>query len=177
MSSAGSAVGKSAAAVTRPSAARRQVQPPRAASPARRTPARAARSLSRCDPVASRPCCLRLGLGVTAELTADNMVACQAPPPPPGPPPPPAEKLPELFPNINGTRSAGQVYPNTLIELPEQGRILVHSSASTHQHGFVSTEPKTWSSILTHEIRTVPKFENTRICLPAPNLANNNLRK
>jgi hypothetical protein len=60
----------------------------------------------------------------------------------------------ELFSNINGTLSAGQVYPNTLIEFPEQGRILVHSSASTHQHGFVSTEPQTWSSILTHEIRT-----------------------
>lgn len=75
-------------------------------------------------------------------------------PPAPGPPPPPAEQLPVLFPNVNGTLSAGQVYPNTLIEFPEQGRILVHSSASTHQHGFVSTEPKTWSSILTHEIRT-----------------------
>ena len=46
-----------------------------------------------------------------------------------------------------------KVYPNTLIELPEQGRILVHSSASSHQHGLVSPEPQTWSSILTHEIR------------------------
>jgi hypothetical protein len=79
-----------------------------------------------------------------------------SPPPPPGPPLPPsphAQQLPELFPNINGTPSAGQVYPNTLIELPEQGRILVHSSASTHQHGLISPEPRTYSSILTHEMR------------------------
>eukprot|EP01043_Picozoa_sp_COSAG02_P044579 COSAG02_NODE_3995_length_5939_cov_3.184621_1_plen_485_part_00 len=74
-------------------------------------------------------------------------------PPPPSPPDPPAQRLPELFPNEPGTLSAGQIYPNTLIELPNEGRVLVHSSASTNQHGFVSSEPKSWSSILTHEIR------------------------
>ena len=30
----------------------------------------------------------------------------------------------------------------------------MHASASTHPHGFVSTEPKSWSSILTFEMRS-----------------------
>ena len=29
----------------------------------------------------------------------------------------------------------------------------MHASASTHQHGYVSTTPGTWSSILTYELR------------------------
>ena len=63
---------------------------------------------------------------------------CKGPPTPtpPGPPPPPPLSLPELFPNLMGTPTEGQVYPNTLIDLPEQDRMLVHASASTHQHGF-----------------------------------------
>ena len=53
----------------------------------------------------------------------------------PSPPSPPAQyKLPELFPNLPGTPSSGQIYPNTLVDLgPEDGRLLIHASASTHQ--------------------------------------------
>ena len=72
--------------------------------------------------------------------------------PSPSPSPPPVP-LPEMFANVPGTASAGQIYPNTLLEIPSEGRILVHSSASTHQHGLVPTAPGTWSSIVTHEIR------------------------
>lgn len=93
-------------------------------------------------------CCRHAPLGCS--ITSPATVGCvsgaktpgpcskpapKPPPPPPGPPPPPAQPLPELFSNVEGTSTAGQVYPNTLIDLPEQGRILVHASASTHQHG------------------------------------------
>eukprot|EP01047_Picozoa_sp_COSAG01_P022737 COSAG01_NODE_1361_length_10566_cov_2.658674_3_plen_104_part_00 len=33
------------------------------------------------------------------------------------------------------------------------GRILVHASASTHQHGFVSAKAGAWSSLLTYQLR------------------------
>lgn len=62
--------------------------------------------------------------------------------------------MPELFPNVPGGPAANQVYPNTLVEQPELGRILVHASASIHQHGFVSAVPGTWSSLLTYQLRT-----------------------
>lgn len=72
----------------------------------------------------------------------------------PKPPPPPAINLPELFINRNGTETAGQVYPNTVITDTENDRILIHASASSHQHGYVSPAPGTWSSILTFSLRT-----------------------
>lgn len=86
---------------------------------------------------------------------------CKSPAPTPPTPPTPEPPLPgphtvplpELFPVAPGTPAGAQVYPNTLVDLPEQGRVLVHASASTHQHGFVSTEPGTWSSLLTYQLR------------------------
>eukprot|EP00947_MAST-08B_sp_MAST-8B-sp1_P004151 g4151.t1 len=58
-----------------------------------------------------------------------------------------------LFPNVPGAPSAQQVYPNTLIDVPDEGVMLVHASASTHQHGFVPTQAGTWSSLLTYRLR------------------------
>jgi hypothetical protein len=53
---------------------------------------------------------------------------------PPPPPPPARFQLPELFSNRPNTASAGQIYPNSLVDLgPEDGRLLIHASASTHQ--------------------------------------------
>ena len=62
------------------------------------------------------------------------------------------------------------MYPNTLIEMPEQGRILVHASASSHQHGYVSTEPHTWSAILTYGTPShiTPLYNITRFYTMAP---------
>lgn len=88
-------------------------------------------------------CCRHASLGCPLECMgcisgARTAEACVGPsPPPPSPPPPPTVPLPELFPNVNGTATAGQVYPSTLVDLPDQGRVLVHASASTHQHGCV----------------------------------------
>ena len=47
------------------------------------------------------------------------------------------------------------VYPNTLIPNPEDNgdSLLIHASASTHQHGEVPAAPETWSSILTYRLR------------------------
>ena len=60
--------------------------------------------------------------------------------------------VPALFPNTPRTATAGQVYPNTLIDNGDEG-ILIHASASTHQHGYVSPSPGAWSSILTYRLR------------------------
>ena len=35
----------------------------------------------------------------------------------------------------------------------EQATVLVHASASTHQHGYVSNQAGEWSSILTYQLR------------------------
>ena len=65
-----------------------------------------------------------------------------------------------IFKNIENGPSAGQVYPNTLIVQASNEKsqfkksvILIHASASTHPHGYVSTSPGTWSSILTYMLR------------------------
>ena len=85
------------------------------------------------------------GGGASAEAQA-------APAPPLPPVPPPKYPLPEIFPNVPGTATSGQVYPNTLIEDPnDPTRLLVHASASTHQHGLVG--PANWSSLLTYALR------------------------
>ena len=128
-------------------------------------------------------------------MTTGRRQQSRQPRPPPPPPPPAKVQLPELFPNRPQTASAGQIYPNTLIDLPNEGRILIHASvgsllacvftpcctahmfdlfpsdcvcvraracvyaraslsqASTHQHGYVSKTPGSWSSLLTYELR------------------------
>jgi hypothetical protein len=104
-------------------------------------------------------CCRRATIGcpmprVGCYSGAKVAGPCVGPAPsPPPPPPPPPIALPELFPNLNGSLYAGQIYPSTLIDMPDEGRVLIHASASTHQHGLVSTAPETWSSLLTFELR------------------------
>lgn len=123
------------------------------------------------DPAGKERCCRHMDVGcphasegvVSAAKAPTPCVgpAPPAPPSPPGPAPEPpmpgphAVPLPELFPNTAGTPAAGQVYPNTLIDQPDQGRILVHASASTHQHGYWPDDPPTaeWSSLLTYQLR------------------------
>lgn len=91
----------------------------------------------------------RQGTTSGARVAAPCVTPTPAPPPPPSPAPTP---LPLLFPNVPGTATAGQVYPNTLLDMGD-GTLLVHASASTHEHGYVSTAPGTWSSLLTYELR------------------------
>ena len=62
-----------------------------------------------------------------------------------------------LFANVAGTPSSGQVYPNSIVEIPspdgsefDGGRLLVHASASTAAHGAVAPDI---SSLLTFELR------------------------
>jgi hypothetical protein len=45
-----------------------------------------------------------------------------------------------------------KVYPNTLVDTGGDS-LLIHASASTHQHGFVSPTAGAWSSLLTYQIR------------------------
>ena len=72
-------------------------------------------------------CCRHAALG--CPKTADRVgcvsgakkpAPCDSPPPPP--PPAPAEVLPQIFSNVGP--AAGQIYPNTLIEMPGQGSTL-----------------------------------------------------
>ena len=59
--------------------------------------------------------------------------------------------VPTFFPNEPHTPSAAQVYPNTLLDRGDHEDLLIHASASTHQHGYYNDS--SWSSLLTYHLR------------------------